>query len=221
LITTSGNLTGAWAESNTRESLYSALRRKETFATTGTKLRVRFFGGWHLDETLIRQSDWVKQAYDKAVPMGGDLPTNSSGASAPSFIVWAVKDPNAGNLDRIQVIKIWEENNHQKERIFDVEWSGHRKPDPKTGKLPSIGNTVDLHTGKYINTIGAAELKSVWIDPEFDPRHLAAYYLRVLEIPTPRWSTLLAIQNGLPIPSGVDATEQQRAWSSPIWYTPR
>ncbi|TAL01204.1 MAG: DUF3604 domain-containing protein [Rhodospirillaceae bacterium] len=221
MITTAGNLTGVWAESNTRESIYNALRRKETFATTGTKLKVRFFGGWNLDKTLVKQGDWVKAAYDVAVPMGGDLPANTNRATAPSFAVWAVKDPNAGNLDRIQVIKVWEENNHQKEKIFDVAWSGHRKPDAKTGKLPAVGTTVDLHTGKYTNTIGAAELKTVWTDPEFDPERLAAYYLRVLEIPTPRWSTLLAVQNGLPIPKGFDATEQQRAWSSPIWYTPK
>jgi hypothetical protein len=221
LITTAGNLTGAWAESNTRESLYNAFRRKETFATTGTKLKVRFFGGWNLRESLVGRSDWVKTAYERAVPMGADLPSNASRATAPSFILWAVKDPDAGNLDRIQVIKVWEENNHQKEKIFDVVWSGHRQPDPKTGKIGSVGSTVDLSTGKYTNTIGAAELRSVWTDPEFNPAHLAAYYLRVLEIPTPRWSTLLAIQNGLPIPKGIDATEQQRAWSSPIWYTPK
>jgi hypothetical protein len=221
LITTAGNLTGAWAESNTRESLYNALRRKETFATSGTRLKVRFFGGWNLDKSLVKQSDWVKTAYGRAVPMGADLPANTNRATAPSFVVWAAKDPNAGNLDRIQVIKVWEENNHQKEKIFDVVWSGDRKPDPKTGKIPLVGNTVDLGTGQYTNTIGAAQLKSVWRDPEFDPKRLAAYYLRVLEIPTPRWSTLLAIQNGLPIPKGVDAAEQQRAWSSPIWYTPK
>jgi hypothetical protein len=221
LITTAGNLTGAWAESNTRTSIYNALRRKETFATTGTKVKVRFFGGWSLDKALISQGDWVKRAYDTAVPMGADLPANTSRALAPSFIVWALKDPNAGNLDRIQVIKIWEENNHQMEKIFDVAWSGQRKPDPKTGKIPSVGNTVDLRTGNYSNTIGAAELKAVWTDSEFDPKRLAAYYLRVLEIPTPRWSTLLAIQVGLPIPKGADAAEQQRAWSSPIWYTPK
>jgi hypothetical protein len=221
LITTSGNLTGAWSENNTRESIYNALRRKETFATTGTRLKVRFFGGWNLDKSLVKQSDWVKTAYEMAAPMGGDLPANTSRATAPSFVVWALKDPNAGNLDRIQVIKVWEENNHQREKIFDVAWSGDRKPDVKTGKIPSVGNTVDLGSGKYTNTIGAAELKSVWTDPEFDSQRLAAYYLRVLEIPTPRWSTLLAIHNGLPIPKGVDAAEQQRAWSSPIWYTPR
>ena len=221
LVTTSGNLTGAWAESNTRESIYSALRRKETFATTGTKLKVRFFGGWNLDTALVRQQDWVKTAYDTAVPMGSDLPANTSRATAPSFAVWAVKDPNSGNLDRIQVIKVWEEHNHQKEKIFDIAWSGHRVPDPKTGKVPPVGDTVDLRTAKYTNTIGAAELKAVWTDPEFEPERLAAYYLRVLEIPTPRWSTLLAVQNGLPIPKGVDAAEQQRAWSSPIWYTPK
>jgi hypothetical protein len=219
-VMTTGSLTGVWAESNTRESIYGALRRKETFATTGSKLRVRFFGGWSLDRELVNQSNWVKIAYEKAVPMGGDLPANVSRAKAPSFIVWAVKDPNAGNLDRIQVIKVWEEDGKQREKIFDVAWSGSRKPDPETGKIPPVGDTVDLHSGKYANTIGAVELKTLWTDPEFDPHHLAAYYLRVLEIPTPRWSTLLAIEKGLQVPSGVAVIEQQRAWSSPIWYAP-
>ena len=220
LITTAGNLTGVWAESNTRESIYGALRRKETFATTGSKLKLRFFGGWKVDRRIVSQTDWVKRAYQEAVPMGADLPADPKGARAPSFIVWAAKDPNAGNLDRIQVVKVWEQEGKQKEKIFDVVWSGHRRPDPKTGKLPPVGDTVDLHTGKYTNSIGASELKTVWTDPDFDPNRLAAYYLRVLEIPTPRWSTLLAVQNGLPIPTGGAAAVQQRAWSSPIWYTP-
>jgi hypothetical protein len=220
LLTTAGNLTGVWAESNTRESIYAALRRKESFATTGSRLQVRFFGGWNLSKRLLTRTDWVKRAYASAAPMGGDLPTNSSHSAAPSFVAWALKDPNAANLDRIQVIKIWEENGAPKEKIYEVIWSGDRRVDPATGKLPPVGDTVDLHTGKYTNSIGASELKAVWTDPEFDPGRAAAYYLRVLEIPTPRWSTLLAIQHDLPIPQGAPATVQQRAWSSPIWYSP-
>jgi hypothetical protein len=220
LRTTSGNLTGIWAESNTRESLYAGLRRKETFATSGTKLKFRFFGGWGFNKKLVEGDDWVKTAYADGVPMGGDLPAAPARARAPTFAIWAVKDPNSANLDRVQVIKVWEDRGEQKEKIFDVAWSDRRRIDPKSGKLPAVGNTVDLATGKYTNDIGAAELKTVWKDPEFNPNHLAAYYLRVLEIPTPRWSTLVAVANGLPIPKNAAATEQQRGWSSPIWYTP-
>lgn len=220
LRTTSGNLTGIWAESNTRESLYDGLRRRETFATSGTKLKFRFFGSWSFGHELVASHDWVKTAYEEGVPMGGDLPAQPAGTKSPTFAIWAVKDPNSANLDRVQVIKIWEDNGQQKEKIFDVVWSGHRKIDPRTGRLPAVGNSVDLKTGKYADNIGAAELKTVWTDPEFDPTHLAAYYLRVLEIPTPRWSTLLAIQTGLPLPHDVALTEQQRGWSSPIWFTP-
>ena len=221
LRTTSGNLTGAWAESNTRESIYAALRRRETFATSGTRLKFRFFGGWSFPENLLRQANWVATAYATGVPMGGDLPAKSADIKAPSFAIWALKDPNSGNLDRVQVIKVWEENGQQKERVFDVAWADARRSDHRTGKLPAVGNTVDLKTGKYTNNIGAAELMTVWKDPEFNPQRFTAYYLRVLEIPTPRWSTLLAVQNGLPLPKTVPATEQQRGWSSPIWYTPQ
>jgi len=219
--TTAGNLTGAWAESNTRESIYNAFRRKETFATSGTKLKFRFFGGWNLDGKLVDKPDWVKAAYQTGVPMGGDLPAKPGATKTPNFAVWAVKDPNSANLDRVQVIKIWEENGKQQEKIFDVAWAGKRKIDPKTHKLPAIGSTVDLSTGKYTNSIGAAELKAVWKDPEFNPKQYAAYYVRVLEIPTPRWSTLIAIANGLPLPKDIPLTDQQRGWSSPIWYTPK
>lgn len=220
ILSTSGNLTGVWAESNTREAIYAALRRRETFATTGTRLKFRFFGGWTLPEKLITQKDWVETAYKTAVPMGSDLASQPQNVSAPSFAIWAIKDPNGANLDRVQVIKVWEEDGKQKDRVFDAVWSGHRQRDSKTGKIGSVGNTVDLKTGRYTNDIGAAELETVWRDPEFNPHRLAAYYLRVLEIHTARWSTLLAIRNGLPLPKDVPATEQQRGWSSPVWYTP-
>jgi len=218
LKTTSGNLTGVWAESNTRDSIYNALRRRETFATSGTKLKFRFFGGWDFPKDLLRQRDWIATAYAKGVPMGGDLPARPVSAGEPSFAIWAVKDPNGANLDRVQVIKVWEEDGHQREKVFDVVWAADRRVDPKLGKLPAVGDTVDLKTGKYTNTLGATELKVVWKDPEFNPNRLATYYLRVLEIPTPRWSTLLAVRNDLPLPKDVPATEQQRGWSSPIWY---
>jgi len=218
LKTTSGNLTGVWAESNTRESIFNAFRRRETFATSGTRLRFRFFGGWEFPKGMPQQKDWIATAYAKGVPMGGDLPAKPTQASGPRFAIWAVKDPNGANLDRVQVIKVWEQDGKQKEKVFDAAWAGNRKLNPKTGKLPAVGDTVDLKTGKYTNAIGAAELATVWEDPEFDPHRFAAYYLRVLEVPTPRWSTLLAIQHGLPLPKGVPATEPQRGWSSPIWY---
>ena len=217
---TAGNLTGIWAESNTRQSLYDALRRRETFATSGTKLRFRFFGAWSFPKDLLKRDDWVATAYTKGVSMGGDLPAKPVDATAPAFAIWAEKDPNGGNLDRAQVVKVWEEGGSQRERIFEVAWSGDRHPDSRTGKLPPVGNTVHLKAGTFDNSVGAVELKTVWKDPTFDPHHLAAYYLRVLEIPTPRWSTLLTVQYGLPLPQGVPATEQQRGWSSPIWYIP-
>ena len=152
--------------------------------------------------------------------MGDDLPAAPSGARAPGFAIWAVKDPNSGNLDRVQVVKVWEEGRLHKERVFDVAWAGNRRPDPKTGTLPAVGDTVDLKTGTYTNAIGAAELKAVWKDPDFDPHRYAVYYVRVLEIPTPRWTTLLAVEAGLPLPKDVPPTIQQRGWSSSIWYTP-
>lgn len=220
LKTGPGNLTGVWAESNTRESIYDALRRRETFATSGTKLKFRFFGGWSLPPGLLHRTDWMSDAYARGVPMGGDLPVKPAQAKTPSFAVWAIKDPNGGNLDRVQVIKVWEDAGRHREKIFDVAWAGSRRSDPQTGKLPPVGDTVALKSGRYANSIGAVELATVWTDPQFDPSEAAAYYLRVLEIPTPRWSTLLAIQYGVALPAGVAATEQQRGWSSPIWYTP-
>jgi hypothetical protein len=217
---TAGNLTAVWAESNTRESIFSALRRRETFATSGTRIKLRFFGGWHLDGNLLKRKDWIGTAYAQAVPMGSDLPARPSGARAPTFAIWAVKDPNSANLDRVQVIKVWEKDGEHFEKVFDVAWSGRRRPDAKTGKLPPVGDTVDLATGQYTNAIGAAELKTLWTDPEFRKGEAAAYYLRALEVPTARWTTLLAIQNRLPLAQDVPATTQQRGWSSPIWYSP-
>lgn len=218
--TTSGNLTGVWAESNTREAIYDALRRRETFATSGTKLKFRFFGGWDFPPDLTRRQNWTATAYSRGVPMGGDLPTKPEKANAPNFVIWALKDPNGGNLDRVQVIKVWEDAGIHREKVFDVVWAGSRAPDRQSGKLPPVGDTVDVGSGRYDNSIGATELSVVWRDPQFDTDKAAAYYLRVLEIPTPRWTTLLAVQYGLTPPPGVPPSEQQRGWSSPIWYTP-
>jgi hypothetical protein len=216
---TSGSLTGVWAESNTRDSIYNALRRRETFATTGTKLKLRFFGGWDLGTGLLEKKDWVATAYARGVPMGSDLPVKPGRSKAPIFVAWAVKDPNSGSLDRLQVIKVWESNGKQREKIFDIAWAGNRKQDGTTGKLPAIGDAVDRKTGRLNTDIGVSRLEAVWEDPEFDSRSLAAYYLRVLEVPAPRWSTLMAIQTGTPLPEDIPAAIQPRAWSSPIWYT--
>ncbi|MBU1375013.1 MAG: DUF3604 domain-containing protein [Alphaproteobacteria bacterium] len=220
MINSSAGITGVWAEENTRESIFAALKRKETFATSGTRMKVRFFGGWGFAPGMTSRADWVRAAYRTGVPMGGDLPLRPAGAQAPSFIVQAVKDPDGANLDRVQIVKVWLEGSDYKEKIFEVALSGGRKVDPKTGRAAAVGNTVDLKTGAYKNAIGAATLQTVWRDPEFDPAKPAVYYLRALEIPTPRWTTLLAIKNGLPIPTKAPATIQERAYSSPIWFTP-
>ena len=216
-----GGVTGVWAEENTRNSIYAALKRKETFATSGTRIRVRMFGGWTYPAAMSKRSDWVSMAYAQGVAMGGDLPARPTTGKAPTLVLQAVKDPDGANLDRIQVIKMWRSGDGYKEKIFNVALSGGRREDPRTGKAPSVGNTVDLKTGKYANTIGAATLTAQWTDPEFDPSVAAVYYARVLEIPTPRWSTRLAIANNLPIPKDRDVTIQERAWTSPVWYTPR
>jgi hypothetical protein len=211
-------LTGVWAEDNTREAIWAAIWRKETYATSGLHMKVRLFAGWEYDPAVLQQKDWVAAGYAKGVPMGGDLPEKKS--QAPSFIVWAERDPSSANLDRIQIVKGWAKNGQSFEKTYDVAWSGDRKPDPATGKLPPMGSTVDISKGTYENTIGAAELKTVWTDPDFDPSLDAFYYARALLIPTPRWTTIQAAQLHVVPPDVVPLTVQDRAWSSPIWYTP-
>jgi len=211
-------LSVVWAEENTREAIFAAMQRKETYSTSGVRIQLRLFGGWEYGQDLLKQKAWIKTAYAKGVPMGGDLPPAK--AKAPSFVVWAVKDPTSGNLDRVQVVKGWSKHGQTFEKIYDVAWSGDRKPDPATGRVRPIGSTVDLTKATYTNTIGAVELKTVWTDPDFDPSQDAFYYARVLEIPTPRWSTIQARDLGTTPPEGFSATIQERAWSSPIWYTP-
>jgi hypothetical protein len=215
----SGALTGVWAEENTRNAIFAALKRKETFATSGTRIRVRMFGGWRYPAGLTRGGDWVKTAYAQGVPMGSDLPQRSGSAVAPRFVLQAQKDPDGANLDRIQVIKVWLAGGAYKEEIFNVVLSNGRKPG-SSGRPRPVGNTVDLKTATYANTIGAGILTAEWTDPTFDPARPAVYYARVLEIPTPRWTTILAVKNHLPIPRDVAATIQERAWTSPIWFTP-
>jgi hypothetical protein len=219
LETGTSGLGGVWAEENTRASIFDAMKRKETFGTSGVRIKVRLFGGWGYPNDVLEKKDWVKVGYAQGVPMGADLPART-GNESPRFIVWAVKDPVDGNLDRIQIIKGWSKSGQTFEKVYDVVWAGDRKPDPTTGKVPAIGNTVDIKNASYTNTIGATELKQVWKDPDFDPTLNAFYYARVIQIPTPRWSTYDAKKLGVPPPSSVPATIQERAWTSPIWYTP-
>jgi Protein of unknown function (DUF3604) len=217
-----GGLTGVWAEENTRASIWDAMYRKETFGVSGPHIKVRFFGGWGFNKDIVNASDWVKQAYAGGVPMGADLAPMPSGGkgTAPTFVVWAVKDPTSAHLDRIQIIKGWTQNGQSFEKIYDVAWSNDRQPDKWTRRVPAIQSTVDIEKATYTNSVGAVELKSEWSDPEFDASLHAFYYARVLEIPTPRWTLIQAVKSGLPPPDVVPLTGQERAWTSPIWYTP-
>jgi Protein of unknown function (DUF3604) len=217
-----GGLTGVWAEENTRASLWDAMYRKETFGVSGPHIKVRLFGGWGYNKDIVNAGDWVKQSYAGGVPMGADLPPMPSGGkgTAPTFVVWAGKDPTSANLDRIQIIKGWTQNGQSFEKIYDVAWSGDRQPDKFTRRVPAIQSSVDIEKATYTNNVGSVELKGVWADPEFDASLHAFYYVRVLEIPTPRWTLIQAVKSGLPPPDVVPLTGQERAWTSPIWYAP-
>jgi hypothetical protein len=217
LLSASG-ITGVWAEENTRESIFAAFKRREVFATSGTRMQLRFFGGPQLPSGLLQQEDWVRAAYAKGLPMGSEWRRTRN--AVPRFVMQAVKDPDGANLDRMQLIKLWQDDRGSHERVIDVAWSGDRRPDPATGRLPAVGSTVDVARATYANTIGVARLQAEWVDGDFDPRWPTAYYLRVLEIPTPRWTTYLAVRNGVPLPQGVPPSLQERGWSSPIFYTP-
>ena len=212
--------TGVWATQNTREAIWDALKRKEAYSTTGPRITVRFFGGWDFAAGDARTRMPAETGYAKGVPMGGDLRQAPAGKS-PTFLVAALKDPLSGNLDRIQVIKGWmDAAGGLQEKVYDVAWSGERKADAKTGKLPAVGNTVDVANATWTNTIGAPELIAVWKDPDFDPALRAFYYARVIEIPTPRWTAFDARRFGIQLPKDVPMTLQERAYTSPIWYTP-
>lgn len=212
-----GGLTGIWAEENTRDALFAAMQRREVFGTSGGRIKLRMFGGWDYPADLVTQADWVKQAYARGVAMGSDLPAAPAGRR-PRFLLHALKDPDAGNLDRVQIVKVSTKRGRTTEQVFDVAWSGDRKPDPKTGKLPDVGSTIDLSTATYTNTIGAPELIGSWTDAAFDPEASITYYARALEIPTPRWTTHWAAENGIGLNAKVPAVIRERAWSSPIWY---
>jgi hypothetical protein len=209
-----------WARENTREALFEAMRRREVYATTGSRMTVRFFGGWDYAAGDADQPAYLDVAYGKGVPMGGDL-TNAPKSTAPSFIVVAAKDPDGANLDRVQVIKGWlERDGSLGEKVYDVAWSGDRQPDAATGKVPAVGSTVNLAAASYDNSIGAAHLATVWRDPDFDPKQRAFYYVRVLEIPRPRWTAYDAKFFDLDLPDEIPMVIQDRAYTSPIWYTP-
>jgi hypothetical protein len=210
---------GVWATDNTREALFDAMMRKETYGTTGPRMLVRFFGGWDFTATDMKGRLPANTGYMKGVPMGGDL-TAAPNGKVPSFLVAALKDPLSGNLDRIQVVKGWlDKRGKRQEKVYDVAWSGSRQPNAD-GKLPAVGNTVDIATATWTNTIGSPELITVWTDPDFDPDLPAVYYARVIEIPTPRWTAYEAARFGIEMPDEIPMTTQERAYTSPIWYTP-
>jgi hypothetical protein len=208
-----------WAEENTRESIFNAFRRKETYATSGTRIKLRFFAGENLDDSSLSDDNLIKQAYLKGVPMGGDL---SVLEESPSFLVWATRDTKGAPLQRIQIIKGWVETISGKphEEVYDVACSDGLSVNPKTNRCPDNGAKVNLSNCSISSNVGASELKTFWKDPDFDPTLKAFYYVRVLENPTCRWSTWDAVKNGFEPRPDLHKTIQERAWSSPIWYTP-
>jgi hypothetical protein len=215
----SSGYAAVWSSENTREAIWDAMARKEVYGTTGPRITVRFFGGWDYNAEDLNSRTPAFRGYEKGVPMGGDLRPRGE-ATAPTFMVYALRDPVGANLDRIQVVKGWMDakgNTHEK--VYDVDWSDNRVPDAN-GKLPPVGNTVDVANANWFNTIGASELGAVWIDPDFDPKQSAFYYARVLEIPTPRWIVYDAFRFGVKVPPNARTTAQERAYTAPIWYTP-
>lgn len=210
-------LTGVWATSNTRAAIWDAMHRRETYASTGPRIVLRMFGGFDLSHHDLK--DMVDAGYTRGVPMGGDLRRSPDG-KAPTFLIAALKDPDGANLDRVQVVKLWVgKNGKPQQKIYDVALSDNRKPG-RNGKVPPVGNTVDLKTATYTNTIGATELQVAWTDPHFKAGDRAAYYVRVIEIPTPRWTAYDAARFGVQMGADVDMILQERAVSSPIWYNP-
>jgi len=214
-----GGYAGVWAKANTRAAIFDAMTRKEVYATTGPRMQVRLFGGWDFGAADLK-GDWVKAGYTRGVPMGGDL---KPGTGKPTFIISALKDPIGANLDRVQVVKGWvDKAGKLHEQIYNVVWSDPAKrPLMANGKLAPVGDTVNLSNATYANTIGAAQLQTVWSDPSFDPAVKAFYYLRVLEIPTPRWVAYDAVRFKVKMPPEIRMKDQERAYTSPIWYTPK
>jgi hypothetical protein len=218
---TASGYAAVWATANTREALFDAMERRETYATTGPRMIVRFFGGWDFTPEDAHSRLPANAGYTKGVPMGGDL-SNAPAGKAPTFLVAALKDPIGANLDRIQIIKGWvDAAGETQEKVYDVVWGDPDKRQPgDDGKLPAVGSTVDVANAVWTNTIGAPELITVWQDPDFDPDQRAFYYARVIEIPTPRWTAYDAKRFGVQMPPEVPMVTQERAYTSPIWYTP-
>ncbi len=216
-----GGYVGVWAHENTRASLFDAMERREVYATTGPRMQVRVFGGWGFapgDHTL---PGFVSHGYAGGVPMGGDLPAPAGATDTPRLLIAAIKDPESANLERIQVVKGWlDEDGASREKVYDVALSDGRTPDGSGALLPPVASTVDVKTATYRNSVGASHLAAVWEDPDFDPSTTAFYYVRVMEIPTPRWTTIDAVFFDVPLPENVPAEIQERAYTSPIWYTP-
>jgi Protein of unknown function (DUF3604) len=206
-----------WATANTREAIFDAMMRKEVYATTGPRMVLRVFGGWDFKAEDLN-GDWTKAGYARGVPMGGTL---KAGNGTPAFVISALKDPQGANLDRVQVVKGWVDAAGQShEKVFDVVWSDMDKRKTSGGKVPAVGDTVDTATATYQNSIGAPSLTTVWTDPEFDPKHRAFYYVRVLEIPTPSWVNYDMVRFKLTLDPAIPLKQQERGYTSPIWYNP-
>ena len=209
-----------WARENTREALFEAMQRRETYATTGPRIVVRLFGGFDFAGDDASAPDVARMGYAKGVPMGGEL-TEVPGTRAPSFLVSALRDPDGANLDRVQIIKGWRDSAGElHERIFDVAVSGDREIGADGRCREEVGSSVDLVEATWRNAIGASQLTAVWRDPDFDPKAHAFYYARILEIPTPHWTAHDAVFFRTKIPEGPPRVTQERVYTSPIWYTP-
>ncbi len=215
----SGGVAAVWAESNTREAIFDAMKRKETSATSGRRMKLRVFAGYDFKPDILKAGNWVQQAYDGGVPMGGDL--LAANGKAPVLAVMALKEADGANLDRIQVVKGWVKDGQTHEKLYDITCSDGRKINDKNRCDKPVGNTVNAKDASYTNDIGATQLSAVWTDPDFDPSAPAYYYVRLLQIPTPRWSTYDAVRLKLPPRNDLPVSIQERAWSSPIWYSPK
>jgi len=217
----SSGLAAVWAENNTREGIFDAMKRREVYATTGTRIRLRMFAGWDFDEADLNAHDQAARGYAKGVPMGGELPRSPTANAAPRLMITAARDPLGANLDRVQVVKGWvDAYGKQQEKVYDVALADGREVDSATGQAPGVGSTVDVLNASYDNSIGDATLETVWQDPQFDPKAPAFWYVRVLEIPTPRWTAYDAKRFDESLTEGDDGVIQERAYSSPVWYTP-
>ncbi|RFC53022.1 MAG: Protein of unknown function (DUF3604) [Verrucomicrobia bacterium] len=219
---TAAGYAAVWAKENTREALWDAMMRRECYATSGSRITARFFGGWDYSAEDAKTRYLPSVGYAKGVPMGGDMPKRPDGAKAPTFLLSAMKDALGANLDRIQIIKGWLDKDGQThEKVYEVAWGdADKRPLGADGKLPPVGDTVDVANATWTNTIGDPDLAAQWIDPDFDPAQPAFYYTRVIEIPSPRWTAYDCVRYGIKMPAGVPMKHQERAWTSPIWYNP-